>query len=190
MTEITMNPLPLLACLALIAGAATAEPLIEFGSGKGKSQALQPDSGSASLAKVEYAEDYVRITGPSAWENRLAAQGLNIRTKADKEDYLELEIAGFAGTDSPRLTLVLKSADWSQSTYWEFDLSGIKEDEFTRVRAKTSLAQGNDEAQHQPFNPLKSRIGVIYIHTAATVGSTPWDVRLRAIHTSRPESYN
>lgn len=167
--------------LALAPAAWSAEPLITFGSGSptaGKGKTAGPNASVPTLVETK---DSVLLTTPNWWSALVQYEHLTPvpLAKVLPTDSLTLTIKGTASGPAPKLKLLLFTSNWQQKGEWTFDLSALKPDQYTVIKAETafgkSVAAGNAL--------LTEGVGVIQLATRGN-DHLEWSLEIQSLGTA------
>jgi hypothetical protein len=163
--------------LTLVPAAWSAEPLLTFGTESltaGKCATHGPNAAVPTLVEVK---DSMQLTTPNWWSALIQVEKFTPVSLAGvaPTDFLTLTVKGHAGGPSPKLKVLLFSPDWQKKAEWEFDLSGIKPDEFTTIKAGSSLGEPLGEG-----NSTLSSVGVVQMATRGN-DNQAWNLDIQSI---------
>ncbi|MEZ0217180.1 MAG: hypothetical protein ACAH89_08600 [Rariglobus sp.] len=157
----------------------SADALITFGSGSptaGKGKTAGPNATAPTLVETK---DSVVLTTPNWWSALVQYEHftpVSLTKKVQPADSLTLAIKGTASGPSPKLKLLLFTSNWQQKGEWTFDLSALKPDQYTVIKADASFGQvvtaGN--------GLLTEGVGVIQIATRGN-DHLEWSLDIQSI---------
>ena len=172
--------------LALASVAWSAETLITFGSGSptaGKGKTAGPHATVPTLVENK---DSVTLTTPNWWSALVQYEHLTPvpLAKIPPAESLTLAIKGVASGDSPKLKMILFTSNWQQKGEWTFDLSGLKADQFTTIKADAPLGKVVSAGN----GLLTEGVGVIQLATRGN-NHLEWSLEIQSIgHTGAPQA--
>lgn len=169
------------ALVFMVASSAAAQTvLVDFGSGVGKCGEAavknnRPDSGTA----ITYEDDCIVLETPNFWSTfiQLPVEAPTMKDLAGMT--LCASVKGQIADKGPALRIICHSKDWSKSSEWLVDLSGINADIFSDAKATTALSEpiGEKGGGLQDDDV----IGTMMIFTKAEHGDQPWALRVQSI---------
>lgn len=167
--------------LAFAPAAWSAEALVTFGTGSptaGKGKTAGPNATVPTLVETK---DSVLLTTPNWWSALVQYEHLTPvpLAKVLPTDSLTLTIKGTASGTAPKLKLLLFTSNWQQKGEWTFDLSTLKPDQYTVIKAETSF--GKSVAAGNAL--ITEGAGVIQIATRGN-DNLEWSLEIQSLGTA------
>ena len=178
-TNNTLKSAAAIACaFALVPAAWSSEPLISFGTdsataGKGKTSGPH-----AEVPTLVETSDAIQLSTPNWWSALIQFEKFApvAFDGVAPTDFLTLTVKGHASGPSPKLKVLLFSPDWKKKAEWDFDLSAIKPDEFTTIKAGSSLGEPVGEGQ----TGVPPSVGVLQVTTRGN-DDKAWSLEIQSI---------
>lgn len=175
-----------LLALVALSVSAQAQHLIVFGSSGPAASLFRASGHAAGNIDVSDSETSLRLRSPNFWSLQAQATQLSLDlADAAPGEYLSIEVKGRVHDADPVLRLVLLSADWHAKSEWNFDLSGINNETFTTVKARTPLGAPVKVGDAPPLD-LGLPIRNAQILAIASSGNQSWVVELESIKVVAP----
>jgi hypothetical protein len=166
--------------IALLPSATLAEPpLVGFGENSatvGKSKLLGPNAPKVQVAETK---DSLIIQAPDPWSTIL--QFLELPsiplTNVKPGDSLALTVKGVAGGNAPVVRVqIVSPGNWQQWAAWDFDLSDLKPDEYTTIKAQSVFEKPADKLGEE----LPADLGSLQIFTKGK-SPGPWELEIQSL---------
>jgi len=162
----------------LVPAAWSAEPLLTFGTESLTGGKCATHGPNAAIPTLTESKDSLQLTTPNWWSTIIQVEKFTPVSFAEvaPADFLTLTVKGHASGSSPKLKVLLFSPDWQKKAEWDFDLSDIKPDEFTTIKAGSSLGEplGEGNASVPPS------VGVVQMVTRGS-DNQAWNLDIQSI---------
>ena len=171
----------LIGTLAFAPAAWSADALITFGTGSntaGKGKTAGPNAAVPTLAETK---DSIQLTTPNWWSTLLQFEHFTPipLVNATPADSLTLTAKGAPSGPTPKLIVIVFNSSWQERAEYSFDLSTLKSDQFTTIKAATTLGKAAEAGS----GLLTSGVGVLQMTTRGN-DNQAWDLEIKSIGTT------
>ena len=164
--------------LAATGGMADEAVIADFGSAEGKLGEVdnkRKDKGG----EIAFEKDCLVIEAPNFWSTFFQMQGSNVTLAEMKDATLVAEARGAIADKAPILRLICHNKDWSRTSEWHIDLSGINPDIYSDAKATTPIAE--PVAVKGGGLQDEDSLSAIMVFTKAVHGARPWTLRIKTL---------
>lgn len=171
--------------LSFIPAAWSAEALITFGSGSPTAGKCKTAGPNASVPTLTENKDSVLLSTPNWWSSLVQYEHFKPVSLAAIQpgDFLTLTLKGAPSGSSPKLLVLLFTPDWQQKAQFSFDLSSVKPDQFTTIKADVAFGKAVPAGN----GLLTTGVGVIQLATRGT-DNLEWSLEIQSIGVVRDEA--
>lgn len=167
--------------LSFAPAAWSADALITFGTGSntaGKGKTAGPNAAVPTLVETK---DSIQLNTPNWWSTLLQFENFTPipLVNATPADSLTLTIKGAPSGTEPKLLVIVFNSSWQERAEYSFDLSTIKPDQFTTIKAATTLGKAAEKGS----GLLTTGVGVLQMTTRGN-DHLDWSLEIKSIGTT------